>query len=144
MKVDDYVAQQCRILEEAYRQVCHTVGLKQDCQKELYDRRRHGELFQDGDFVMLYSSVVSRGRSKKLHCPWNGPYKVLKKLSEGKRQRLVVHFDHLKPCPSGLRERESKLHHRHQLPCRSHRKHQPPYPIVVCLILYNSMQDIFL
>ena len=53
MKVDDYVAQQCRILEEAYRQVCHTVGLKQDRQKELYDRRRHGESFQDGDFVML-------------------------------------------------------------------------------------------
>ena len=49
MKVDDYVAQQCRILEEAYRQVCHTVGLKQDHQKELYDCRRHGEPFQDGD-----------------------------------------------------------------------------------------------
>ena len=33
----DYVAQQCRVLEEAYRQVRHTVGLKQDRQKELYD-----------------------------------------------------------------------------------------------------------
>ena len=81
MKVDDYMAQQCRILEEAYRQVYHTVGLKQDRQKELYDCRRHGESFQNGNFV-LHSSVVPQGRSKKMHCPWNGPYRVLKKLSE--------------------------------------------------------------
>ena len=108
-----YVAEQCKILEEAYRQVRCTMGLRQDRQKELYDRGRHGKPFQLGDLVMLYSTVVPRGQSKQLHCPWSGPYKVVKVLSEvtyqiqrcrGKRQRMVIHFDRSKPCPADMRE----------------------------------------
>ena len=62
--------------------------------------------------MMLYSPVVPRGRSKKLHCPWSGLFKVLKKLSEvtyrichcqGGRKRMVVHFNRLKLCPANLR-----------------------------------------
>jgi len=66
--------------------------------------------------VMLYTSVVPRGRCKKLHCPWSGPFKVLKKISEvtyriqyreGRKQRLVVHFNRLKLCPQDIRGKSS-------------------------------------
>ena len=111
--IGHYVAEQCKTLEEAYRQIRCTMGLRQDRQKELYDRGRHRKPFQLDDLVMLYSSVVPQGQSKKLHCPWNGPYKVVKVLSEvtyriqccrGKRHWVVVHFDRLKPCPADMRE----------------------------------------
>jgi len=61
---------------------------------------------------MLYTSVVPHGRCKKLHCPWSGPFKALKKVSEvtyriqrceGRKQRLVVHFNQLKLCPQDIR-----------------------------------------
>ena len=80
--VDNYVAQQCRILEDVYKKVRCMMGSKQDRQKELYDRARHGELFQCGDLVMFHSPVAPRGRSKKLHCLWDGPYKIVKVLSK--------------------------------------------------------------
>ena len=34
---DNYVAQQCRILEDAYKRVSCVMELEQDHQKELYD-----------------------------------------------------------------------------------------------------------
>ena len=56
--------------------------------------------------MWLHSPVVGAGRSKKLHCPWTGRYRILKRLSEqvyrvqstsGDKKRLVVHFNRLKP-----------------------------------------------
>ena len=80
------------------------MGLQQDMHKqnELYDRKRHGKPFNVGDLVMLYRSVVPRGYCKKLHRPWSGPFKILKEIfdvtyrikrCQGRRQRLVVHFN---------------------------------------------------
>jgi len=48
-----------------------------------------------------------KGKSKKLHRCWTGPYKVVKQISQStyrvqhvnnKSKRLVVHFDRLKVC----------------------------------------------
>ena len=67
---------------------------------------------------MLHSPVVPRRRSKKLHCPWDGPYKIVKVLSkvtyriqccQGQHRRLVAHFDRLKSCPADIREREPSV-----------------------------------
>ena len=72
-----------------------------------YDTTVHGHLFQVGDLVWLHNPAVPRGRSKKLHQPWNGPYQMVACLSESvyrlKHLRRahccpVVHFDHLKLC----------------------------------------------
>ena len=50
---------------------------------------------------------MPRNSSKKLFHSWNGPFRVVKTLSEctyriqrqeGRRQRQVVHFNRLKPC----------------------------------------------
>eukprot|EP00731_Ephydatia_muelleri_P008908 Em0004g1246a len=81
--------------------------------EELYNRRVHGQEYEVGDLVWLNNPVVPRGRSRKLHCPWTGPFKIIKKLSSvvyriqdkrpGSRKRVVVHFDRLKPCPADIR-----------------------------------------
>ena len=68
------------------------------------------DLFREEDLVWLHCPAVPRGRSKKLHRPWKGPFRILKKLSNvtyriqnarAPQQRLVVHFNRLKcysPC----------------------------------------------
>ena len=100
-------------LGEAYTMVREHMGSATGRQKELYDAKVHGDEFKVGDLVWLHNPVVTRGASRKLHCPWAGPYQVVKKLStvvfriqdvrRGRRSRKVVHFDRLKPCPSTVR-----------------------------------------
>ena len=69
-----------------------------------------------GDLVWLHSFIVLCSASRKFHQPWTGPYKIVKKLADvtyrvqncrGRRRQLVVHFDHLKPCPKDMRIKES-------------------------------------
>ena len=110
-----FVRDMANVLENAYRHVRSTMGLKQEHQKELYDRKRHGDPYKVGDLVWLHSPVVPRGSSRKLHHPWTGPYKIVKQLSDvtyriqscrGRRCRLVVHFNRLKPSPDDMRFKE--------------------------------------
>ena len=73
----------------------------------------HGEEINVGDLVWLHNPAINKSRGRKLHCPWSGPYRIIKKLSTAvyriqdtrpnKRKRLVVHFNRLKPCPPGVR-----------------------------------------
>ena len=65
-----------------------------------------------GTKVWLHSMAVQRGISKKLHCPWTGPYKVVSNLSDvvyrlqhlqARQKKPVVHFNHLKPCSPSVR-----------------------------------------
>ena len=115
-------------LEKAYQQVREQMGHQLDRQKELYDRKVHGKLFEAGDLVWLFSPVVPRGCPKKLHRPWTGPFKVVSRLSDVtyrienvqlRRNRLVVHFNRLKACPPHMRLNQEKAplqHHQHSLP----------------------------
>ena len=102
----EYAALIRNTLEDAYSSVREHMTAKQEHQKEMYDQKVHGKLYEVGDLVWLHSSVVPRGQSKKLHHPWTGPYQVVKRLSDityrirnlkTKRQRQVVHFNRLKP-----------------------------------------------
>ena len=70
--VSSFVSDTKTVLEYAYRHVHDTMRLKQDRQKELYDRKRHGEFYQMGDLMWLHSSVVPHGASRKFHQPWTG------------------------------------------------------------------------
>ena len=110
--VPQYVADLRSNLEAAYQRVRDRMGRKLDRQKEVYDRKAHGEPFEQGDLVWLHTSAVPRGRSKKLHCPWSGPFSIVRRLSDAvyriqhtkaRRQRRVVHFDRLKRCPPDVR-----------------------------------------
>ena len=108
-------------LEKAFSAVRIHTGAALERQKELYNRRVHGEEYQVGDLVWLHNPIIPKGAKRKLHCPWIGPYKVVKKLSTvvyriqdtrpSRRKRLVVHFDRLKPCPSmGVAKPEGQDH----------------------------------
>lgn len=113
---DQYAANLRQTLEEAYQTVRTNLGAHLQRQKEIYDRKVHGQPFEKGDMVWLHTPAAKRGKSRKLVCPWAGPYVVVKKLSEvtyrvqhsqDKRRRTVVHFDRLKPCPANIRVRQS-------------------------------------
>ena len=87
------------------------LGHKLCRQKDLYNRKAYGRPYECGESVWLYSPVVPRGQSKKLRHPWTGPFRMVWKLSDAvyriqntqaPRQRLVVHFDRLKSCPSDI------------------------------------------
>ena len=60
----------------------------------------YGEPFKKGDLVWLHGPAVTRGRSKKLHQPWNGPFWVVCKLSD------LPHSDQsflsLEPCQQDI------------------------------------------
>ena len=98
-------------LTAAYRQVREHMAVSHNCQKELYDRRVHGKPFAAGDMVWLHSPQVPVGQSKKLYCPWSGPYRIVTRLSDvtyricslnGCPTWRIVHFDRLKPCPMDI------------------------------------------
>ena len=108
----EYAGRLRQDLELAYHRVRVKLGHKLCRQKDLYDRKVHGRPYECGELVWLYSPVVPRGQSKKLRHPWTGPFRVVRKLSDAvyriqntqaPRQRLVVHFDRLKSCPSDIR-----------------------------------------
>ena len=107
-----YTTELKKALEQAYQVARQNMGTAAARQKELYDRKIHGEKFAVGQLVWLWNPVVARGNSRKLHTPWVGPYKGVKCISEAvyriqdsraPRKRLVVHFDRLKPCSKGMR-----------------------------------------
>ena len=78
----------------------------QQQQKTLYDYEKKGAPYSVGDILWLHVSTVPRGVLRKFHRPWQGPYKVVKIISDVvyriqkedmPRKRAVVHFDRLKP-----------------------------------------------
>ena len=99
----EYAAHLKYSLANAYEHVRKCTGAQQQRQKELYDRRVHGQVHDIGELVWLHQSAVPQGSSKKLYHPWTGPYRVLKQLSnvnyriqDIEQPRMVVHFDWLK------------------------------------------------
>lgn len=110
--VTQYADNLCKSLDFAYECVRKRMGHQLGKQKTQYDTRVHGQPFQVGDLVWLHNPAVPQERSKKLHWPWNGPYKVMAHLSKSvyrlkhlRRTRCcpVVHFDRLKLCHKDIR-----------------------------------------
>ena len=91
---------------EAYARVRERTARQLERQKELYNRRIHGNPFKVGDHVWVLFPQVPRGKSRKLYRPWSGPFIVVKKLSDvtyrvqetnNRCRRMIVHFNRLKP-----------------------------------------------
>ena len=102
-------------MEAAYHRVRSQLFLQQRRQKNLYDRKVAGAPYCVGDLVWLHSPAVARGSSRKFHRPWQGPYKIVKVITDviyriqhmkQPRRRIVVHYDRLKPyhgqCESSI------------------------------------------
>ena len=107
-----YAAATKKSLEEAYRCVREKLSVSHARRKDYYDKKVHGSPFAVGELVWLHSTVVPRGKARKLHHPWTGPYRVTAKLSDcdyrvkkllGSRRVQVVHFNRLKLCAPGTR-----------------------------------------
>jgi hypothetical protein len=93
-------------LDTAYKIVREKQGLKQQLQKDVYDRRCNGAPYQVGDRVWLFEPAIKTGLAKKLQHPWRGPYKIKARISDvtyrialeaAPRRRIVVHFNRMKP-----------------------------------------------
>ena len=83
-----------------------------------FGRKAVGGRYSIGDLVCLYCPAVPKEPSAKFHQPWKGPFEVIKVLSDvtyrikdtsamgsqgcQQRKRLIVHFNHLKPCNAGV------------------------------------------
>ena len=110
--VGTYVASLKRRMSEAFEIVRRNVSKHHQHQKTLYDEKLHGKPYRPGDWVWLHSPVIPRGSCRKLHRPWKGPYTIVKKISDStyrvqhlqkRKDRQVVHFNRLKPCPKNIR-----------------------------------------
>lgn len=79
-------------------------------QKTLYDRRVSKHSYKIGDAVWLRSYRKPRGLSRKLQLRWEGPFKIVGKISDltykvqknKKSDFKVVHFNRLKPYRGNL------------------------------------------
>ena len=98
-------------MTEAFALIRSKLATQHERQKDFYNHKVHGKPYAPGNLVWLHSPVIGKGKSRKLHHPWTGPYKVIKKLSDvtyrvqklqGCKQRKVVHFNQLKPCPDNI------------------------------------------
>ena len=105
-------------LEKAYSTARERLQTAAQRQKTNYDKCIHGEPFTVGDLVYLHNPVVPKGKCRKLHCPWTGPFSVIKRISDNvyhiqdtnnKRKRQVIHFDRLKPYHHSTRIPERNM-----------------------------------
>ena len=107
-----YVTSLRTSLETMYGYVRENMECMQAKQKVRYDAKSQDRPFSIGDLVWLHSPAVPRGKSRKLHRPWTGPFRVVAKSSDSvyrlqhvqfRRKRPVVHFNRLKPCSPDTR-----------------------------------------
>ena len=151
--IPEYVTKLRASLTSTYEQVRTTVPAQLKRQKEFNDNKVHGKPFQPGDLVWLNNPAVPKGRSRKLHCPWTGPYKIVNKLSDAvyriqlrgcRRKRMIVHFDRLKPCPTDTRFPSAAPTHRGLTQRRSgNTPHKQPPPVGTNLELVEDDSDTF-
>lgn len=123
---DKYADVVRRRLQLAYGQVQQHTKRRLQQQKAIYDLTAQGKPYCVNDYVLLHNPVVPRGASRKLHRPWQGPFKVIEVLGKSvyrimdctnPKRRKVVHFNRLKPAPSTDNPGEDELiivHNRHQ------------------------------
>ena len=91
-------------IQQAYPRVRDHSAVEQRKQKANYDQLAQASTFETGCLVWLHCPAVPRGKSPKFHRPWQGPFKVVKKIGsvyriqhlQNTRKRLVVHSNRLK------------------------------------------------
>ncbi|KRZ77296.1 Transposon Tf2-11 polyprotein [Trichinella papuae] len=124
--VEEYTRRLRQDLEQLYEAVRGKAGREQRRQKFWKDRKAQGPVYEPGDQVWMQVPAKT-----KLGAYWDGPYEVQKKLDwntyrvkemKGGRQRLVVHFDRLKPY-HGSRQPGGA----HQEPRKKRETRRPPW-----------------
>ena len=76
-------------IQHAHQRVRDHSAVEQIKQKVNYDRFTQENTFQSGRLVWLHCPAVPRGKSPKFHHPWQGQFKVVKKIGS-----VVYHIQH--------------------------------------------------
>ena len=114
-RIDDTLDALKERMQHAYQRVGDHSAVEQQKQKANYDRFSRADTFETGSLVLLHCPAVPRGKSRKFYRPWQGPFKVVKKIGsvvyriqhlQNPRKRLVIHSNRLKRYRS-QREDES-------------------------------------
>ena len=101
----DYVTELQNKLQSAFKIVTNNRDYKMNLAKIRYDRNVRACRFETNDQVWLQVKFVKKQRTKRLAYRWEGPYIVLKSLSDATYlirknikygKRIIVHRDRLK------------------------------------------------
>lgn len=78
-----FVKKQREILKEVQERVEKNVAANLHHQKDVYDAccKRRSRPYSKGDLVWLEEKAVPRWLHQKFHCPWSGPWRVVKVVS---------------------------------------------------------------
>lgn len=117
-------------LQDVHQIVRNRLHLAAGTMKKRYDSKTSQELLSPGDEVWLYNPVRKKGVCPKLTSDWEGPYRVLDRLSDvtyriqkDQGKKKIVHFNRLwKIKPTTTLIREKSLERREQEAVRGARK----------------------
>lgn len=101
----EYLRNLLEKMETIYERVRTNLKLTSERMKARYDLRTNLPVFQVGEEVWLHNPRRRRGLSPKLQSEWDGPAKIISKISDlvvkiqmpGKRTTKVVHINRLAP-----------------------------------------------
>jgi len=101
--VEEYIKNLKERIEKIHTYVRGKLSLKSSRVKVQYDRKARQILFEEGQKVWLYNPRRFKGRASKLQGNWEGPFTVIKKLSDVvyciqktlRHRKRVVHSDRL-------------------------------------------------
>ena len=103
VSADDYKQEVIRNTQEARYVAQQSIERAQFNQAANYDKNAKEVEFNAGDRIWLYTPQVKPGLTSKLAHLWNGPYRIIRKLSpvnveieEGPRRKTIVHVNRCK------------------------------------------------
>jgi hypothetical protein len=97
----EYKAELLKKLKHNYEQLEAKQDQKMNYYKEHYDKTHKQVEFKSGDLVMVYWPVPKKGYTQKLLPKWQGPYKIVSKISpvtyriEREDKTLAIHVQRL-------------------------------------------------
>ena len=103
-EVDEYVKDLSETMQKAHSEARKTLKTSTKRMKRDYDLRVLLRPYDRGDIVYLLDTASTKGKTKKLCCPWKGPAIITKKLTPYLyRVKLsnsvqVVNHDRMMPC----------------------------------------------
>jgi len=100
---EDYVRNLRKKLDEIHQEIRNQMEMKSSRIKWRYDRKARDCSFEQGQKVWFYNPRRKEGKTPKLQRDWEGPYVVVRKLSDvvycirhsNRHKNMVVHSDRL-------------------------------------------------
>ena len=74
----DYIFQRLVESSSIFDSVIQKNGWEMRRQKTIFDKKKHGTSYKEGDLVLLHSPVCSHGQSPKLKRLWSGSHRIKK------------------------------------------------------------------